>query len=162
MKQTNTSLKPVLALALLFSAASAIASPEPRPAQLVGKYNLHLYFGDSTPFLDVLNLESALIFVPGDQLKGDMHVPNDFDAPIMMIETAARRIVFDVLVPRNAARPKDLLFRYETQFMSEDPTKGVGFVRIVAEGQPDGSLRDIEPSYVASFLLFRQNTEATP
>ncbi len=164
MKQLQI-LKSTLALTLMLAAPLALAANHenpPRPADLAGHYNLHLYFGDSAPFLDELTLRVRPVFLPTDELMGHMHVPNDFDAPITLVETGDRRIVFDVLVPRNAARPKDLLFRYETQFMPEDPTKATGFVRLVAEGNDAGELTSIEPSYVGSFLLFRTAQDPRP
>ncbi len=146
------------------SRSGANATPrDPATAfALVGCYDLLLYFGNTEPFLDAVGISYRPIprgfgdpRPPAFDLKGRMEVPRDFNAPLSFREISAERVVFDVLVPRNASRPKDLTFRYETSFRGGDYEHGAGLVQIVAEGDAATSMEPVEPRYVASFLLFK-------
>lgn len=126
--------------AALISATSLMAGQNP-PASLTGRYDLHLYF-DEKPFLDYVTLQAD----GAGRIIGTMHVPNDFDAPIEKFEIADRRFFFEILVPKNSYRPKDLRFRYEGEFFDDTFTVFTGFVK-------DAESKD--KSFIASFLGHR-------
>ena len=112
-------------------------------APVDGTFGLHLFF-DEKEFVDVLILRTK-----GDgTLSGHMSVPNDFEGEIQEIHLIGDRISFDLPVPKNAARPQDLLFHYEGTFFPGSRDQFNGFVTLKAK-----------PGFVASFVAFRRKGE---
>lgn len=145
-------------LAILVSASGLVAQSRADVLQtpsvtlteeaLTGSYDLQLYFGNSKPFLDAVHLERGSDF----KLKGDMHVPDDFDAPLLNLASDERSVRFEVLVPKNLSRPEDMVFLYEGTISPHDTTKFAGHVTLTQVGQ--ATLE--QPEYVASFLMFKK------
>lgn len=104
----------------------------------VTTYGIHLYFNEQE-FVDILVINKDADGV----LTGDMHVPNDFDGKVSNLVVTDEKIIFDLLVPKNASRPTDLMFHYEGKFFDKSLNQMIGFVSI--EG---------EPGFVASFVGF--------
>ena len=139
----------VMAAVAVLGAGTLRAEEPIEAASLAGKYRLHLFFGDTKPFLDELVVRVS----PEGRVTGRMHVPDDFDADIenVSFDGLGRRLVFDLLVPKNKSRPVDLVFRYEAFLFPGDATRLAGFARIVkSDGNPVSP-----PPYVASFVAFR-------
>ena len=108
----------------------------------VGTYGLHLFFNEQE-FIDVLTLSKG----DAGQLKGHMDVPNDFAGDIDSISLQGNEISFDLFVPKNASRPRDLIFHYRGTFFSQDHQQLIGYVTL--KGQS---------GFVASFTAFlREN-----
>jgi hypothetical protein len=112
---------------------------------LEGVYGIHLYF-DEKEFVDEMTISQSAT----GELSGRMHVPNDFDGDLENIKVNENEISFDLLVPRNAARPKDLVFHYEGRFFDSSHRQLVGFVTL--KGEAD---------FVASFTGFKRTTAST-
>lgn len=110
-------------------------------AGIEGTYGIHLYF-DEKEFVDVLTVEK----LNEGMFSGMMHVPNDFDGTIEAIHVDGQKLAFDLPVPKNAARPKDLVFRYSATFFDASFRQLVGFVTLANE-----------PGFIASFVGFRRN-----
>ncbi len=108
-------------------------------------YGIHLYF-DEKEFVDEMTISRP----ETGELTGRMHVPNDFDGDLENIKLDQNEISFDLLVPRNAARPKDLVFHYEGRFFDSSHNQLIGFVTLKGES-----------GFVASFTGFRRTTTAT-
>lgn len=104
----------------------------------IGTYGLHLFF-DEKEFVDVLTLSQS----ETGELKGHMDVPNDFAGDIDNIALQNKKISFDLFVPKNAARPQDMIFHYRGAFFSQDYRQLIGYVTI--KGQPE---------FIASFTAF--------
>lgn len=108
-------------------------------------YGIHLYFNEKE-FVDELIISRS----ETGELMGRMHVPNDFDGDLENIRIDKNEISFDLLVPRNAARPKDLVFHYEGRFFDSSHNQLIGFVTL--KGEAD---------FIASFTGFKRSTAAT-
>ncbi len=131
--------KLLLTIALTLTTAFANAALAPLTERKI--YGIHLYF-DETEFIDVLIINR---FADG-ALKGEMHVPNDFDGPVQNVKIEGNKITFDLLVPKNLSRPTDLMFHYEGQFFDATQTQLIGFVTIKDQS-----------GFVASFTGFLRN-----
>lgn len=105
-----------------------------------GEYGVHLFFNEKE-FIDVMTLHQN----EAGEIIGKMYVPNDFSGKIHNIKLAGRNLSFDLFVPRNSARPKDLIFHYEGIFFKKDYEQLIGFVTI--KGDSD---------FVASFTGFKR------
>ncbi len=103
-------------------------------------YGIHLYF-DEKEFVDEMTISHS----ETGELSGRMHVPNDFDGDLENLKIKNNEIAFDLLVPRNAARPKDLVFQYRGQFFDQSRNQLIGFVTTKSE-----------KDFVASFIAFRR------
>jgi hypothetical protein len=79
------------------------------------------------------------------ELTGEMIVPNDFSGPLLNIQSDGQKLTFSVLVPKNTARPVDLVFDYEAQYFDDSKEQMIGYVRI--QGRPE---------FVASFVAFKR------
>lgn len=88
-------------------------------------YGIHLHFNE-TEFVDVMTLEQA----DGGGLTGHMYVPNDFDGKLDHLTQDKNHLSFDLLVPKNASRPKDLVFHYDVQFFNSAQEQLTGYVTI--------------------------------
>jgi hypothetical protein len=102
-------------------------------------YDLHLSFQEEE-FVDVLVLETKGLYV-----KGEMHVPNDFSGPLLNILKFGGQIAFDLFVPKNHSRIKDMVFEYRGFYSDNSEKKLIGFVRI--KGKPET---------IATFVAFEQ------
>ena len=102
-------------------------------------YDLHLSFHQDE-FVDVLVLETQ-----GLQVKGEMHVPNDFSGPLLNILKFGGQISFDLFVPRNHSRMKDMVFEYRGFYSDSSEKKLIGIVRM--KGTPET---------IATFVAFEQ------
>lgn len=127
-------------LALVFALIPVIghAAASTKPVVHEKVYGLHLFF-DETEFVDTLTLQHQ----SDGRLSGTMHVPQDFDAPVSNLVLNEKIIEFDVLVPKNKARPADLIFHYKGQFYSADQKQISGFVNV----------KDQSP-FTAAFVAF--------
>jgi hypothetical protein len=135
--------------AVAFVSASAHAAAS---GTKVRAYGLHLFF-DEREFVDVLTLE----LLPDGTLRGHMSVPKDFEGDLTNIrfeqgdkvyDSVPPHIAFDLFVPKNAARPKDLVFHYEGYFFDQNLSELSGFVSLAS--RPTGPSAD----FVASFVAF--------
>ena len=115
-------MKALLLTVVLF-AGSAFAAIGPDPATRV--YGIHLHF-DETEAVDELTLITDIY----GGLSGRMHVPGDFDGDITNITEAQDAIAFDLLVPKNAGRPVDMIFHYDLKFFDAADAQAIGFVTI--------------------------------
>ncbi|MEZ4814392.1 MAG: hypothetical protein R3A80_04195 [Bdellovibrionota bacterium] len=118
---------------------------------LEGNYDLHLYFGNTKPYLDGVQLMRG----PEDGLSGTMHVPDDFDAQLEELSFDSTHIRFEVKVPANSARPQDMRFLYEATVSPHDEKNFSGHVTLTHVA---GEKLE-KASYVASFLMFKTNTQ---
>lgn len=109
-------------------------------------YGLHLFFNEKE-FVDVLTIQDKFAHF-GEPIGGTMHVPNDFDGEIIDGVIRENKITFDLLVPKNSARPEDLLFHYEGTFFDKKREQIIGFVTIKNQ-----------PGFVASFVAFLRGTK---
>lgn len=116
--------------------------------KLEGIYDLHLYFGNTKPYLDSVEFKQGA----AENLSGIMHVPNDFDATLEKLVTNDTSIRFEVLVPANASRPQDMIFLYEATISPHDTSKFSGHVTLTKVGNDTLPT----PEYVASFLMFKK------
>lgn len=106
------------------------------------EYGIHLFF-DEKEFVDTLYLEQSLC----ETYLGRMVVPNDFEATIEKARLyEGLKIRFEVLVPKNSARPEDLVFEYEGQFFDSSHNQLTGFVKIRGR-----------EGFIASFVGFARN-----
>ena len=108
--------------------------------EAIGKYGIHLFFNEQE-FVDVLQIYPHF----DGELYGIMYVPNDFDGEISDLKIEGLAIEFDLFVPKNDSRPKDLIFHYEGQFFNLNYEQLKGFV----------TLKD-ENEFVASFVGFKR------
>lgn len=90
-----------------------------------GEYGLHLFFNEKE-FIDVMTL---YVDSSGD-LRGDMDVPNDFDGKLENIKFEGQKLSFELFVPRNSARPIDLVFYYEGTFFNKNNKQFIGFATL--------------------------------
>ena len=112
-----------------------------------GDYKLNLYFGDSPPFTDTIHVSHSQSGLP----SGTMHVPNDFDAILDGLTKFEDTVVFTVLVPKNASRPDDMVFRYIANIFAPDSNSLAGFVDLISvAGKPV-----TKTTYVGTFVGFR-------
>jgi hypothetical protein len=103
----------VLTLSLL--ASPLFSGPAVAGSPLDRTYDIHLKLGGHD-YVDVLKLT----YDEKGELKGHMSVPNDFEADVeglyfVSVVTSfgvPPRIRFDLPVPHNSSRPKDLVFHY--------------------------------------------------
>src|SRR5688500_10214021 len=72
---------------------------------IAGVYGIHLFFNERE-FVDVLKIRE----LQDGSLEGEMHVPNDFDGTIKNVSLDKTILTFDLPVPKNSARPTDLIF----------------------------------------------------
>lgn len=124
----------IFMMALILTGKMAFAAN----VQPIGTYGIHLFF-DEKEFIDVLVIEKKT----DGSLSGRMEVPNDFENKIENVIVKDKTLSFDLLVPKNSSRPKDLIFHYEGIFFNETFGELAGFVTI--KGQSE---------FVASFLGF--------
>ncbi len=123
----------IIVTCLFLSATSA-------RSEVVGEYGIHLFFNEKE-FVDVMKVQRA----SDGSLTGDMHVPNDFDGPLSNFFIDGKEVKFDLFVPKNAARPSDLIFEYRGRFFDETHSQLIGFVTIKGEEK-----------FVASFVAFKR------
>lgn len=123
-----------------FAVVAALTTQSPVLAQVQSTevYGIHLYF-DERPYVDVLTLRR----LPNGRLVGRMDVPGDFSGDVQNLVLKGRSISFDLLVPRNSSRPKDLMFHYEGHFHDLTRKQLAGFV----------TLKD-QAAFIASFVGF--------
>lgn len=107
---------------------------------LNGEYGLHLFFNEKE-FVDVMTIDTN----EQGELTGEMFVPDDFDGKLLNIKHDGLKLTFDLFVPKNRARPVDLIFHYKLQFHAQDAKEFIGFV----------TLKD-ETDFVASFVGFKR------
>ena len=136
-----------LALTLLTLAAvtpaQAGTTTTAAQADITGHYGLHLFF-DEKDNVDVLTISRD----EQGALTGHMHVPNDFDAPVLNVEEKEGLLTFDLPVPKNSHRPVDLLFHYEARVFDASKKQLAGFVTLKGE-----------KAFVASFVAFRREEQ---
>lgn len=146
-------MKTLLFMALFTSLSSMAAGtappipiPAPKPTSLQ-VYRLHLFFDDKE-FVDELEVVRDQT---GRVLSGRMLVPRDFIRPIQHITDLpnAAGLMFDVPVPKNASRPKDLVFTYNVTYFDRSQKQMTGFVQM-------RSLNPYSHTFVASFVAFLQ------
>jgi hypothetical protein len=125
--------KMIVTMAMMLMALSAKAAD----AQNL-TYGIHLFFNE-TEFLDVMVLDKNA----SGKIEGTMFVPNDFDGKLENIKMTETTISFDLFVPKNAARPEDLIFHYEGQFFDSTKEQLTGYVTIQNQS-----------GFVASFVGF--------
>jgi len=126
-------LASLLLSALIFSGTFALARDG-------GEYGIHLFF-DEREFVDVMTVSKN----PEGILEGRMFVPQDFEGPLLDLKIDDLKIEFDLLVPKNASRPTDLIFHYVGQFFDQKKEQITGFVTI--RGSPE---------FTASFVAFKR------
>lgn len=124
----------LLSLFTLFSFSALAEVP-------TGTYGLHLFFNE-TEFVDVLTLSID----EAGKFKGHMHVPNDFDGDIENVKFNGNQITFDLFVPKNSARPKDLIFHYKGTLFNEKNDQMTGYVTLKGE-----------TNFLASFVAFKRD-----
>lgn len=138
----------VLALLTLFIGEVATAN-----SQFEGIYDLHLHFGEGKSFVDVLTLAIG----ENNELKGHMHVPNDFDADLegITVENSNGRdkLSFFIALPEKYHATFGRRLFYELHFLPHSPftieynNQFIGFVthhRI-----------EYRPTYVGSIIGFK-------
>lgn len=126
----------ILMSLLVLTSASLVQAQIPVPAPKV--YGIHLFFNE-TEFIDVLTITQD----SNGQLSGHMLVPNDFEGAVTGLQVTGQQIQFDLLVPKNASRPVDLIFHYEARFFDAAQKELIGFVTIKDQNE-----------FVASFTGF--------
>jgi hypothetical protein len=124
-----------IAIVMLFAGIQAHAAHTVK----TDTYGIHLFFNEKE-FVDVLALTNEMGLI-----HGTMHVPDDFDGPVLNYQTDGLKMSFDLLVPKNAARPEDMIFHYEARFFDAEKKQLTGFVTI----------KD-SPGFVASFTGFQR------
>ncbi len=132
----------LLALSLLLTTHSANAvnvDTSLNPTVVKKTYGLHLFFNEQE-FVDVLTIEEGMCV-----LQGHMSVPNDFEGDIENIVKVGNKLEFDLLVPKNAARPNDMIFHYSGTFFDSDEKQLIGYV----------TLKD-DSKFIASFTAFQR------
>lgn len=127
----------IIAIALMLTGS---ASSDAQAAETTATYGLHLFINE-TEFVDVMTLAAS----DTGTLSGHMSVPNDFDGPLLAVAENGLNLRFELLVPKNAARPVDLMFVYEGRFFDVSKEQFIGFVTI----------KD-QPGFVASFVAFKR------
>lgn len=111
-------------------------------AEVTGTYGLHLFFNEKE-YIDIIRIAKG----PGGQLVGDMIVPNDFNGKLSNIKVGERQLTFDLFVPKNSARPKDMIFSYRLLFFDNSHNQFIGFANL--QGQA---------TFIASFVGFKRPT----
>lgn len=111
-------------------------------AEMTGTYGLHLFFNEKE-FVDIIRITKR----PDGQLSGDMIVPNDFNGKLLNIKTSERQMTFDLFIPKNSARPKDMVFSYRLLFFDNSHNQFVGFANL--QGQP---------TFIGSFVGFKRQS----
>lgn len=130
----------LVCFALILSALPVLGARAAKAAPVyVGEYGIHLFF-DEKEFVDTLTLR-----VDEGKVVGVMEVPNDFTGSVSNLAINHQGMRFDLLVPKNAARPNDLTFHYEVRAFAPDHAQFIGFVTIPGQ-----------PGFVASFVGFRR------
>ena len=133
-------LKAFVALALTLSTQMGNQAHAMNKTEEIS-YGIHLFF-DEKEFID----EVKIIYnISLSSVTGTMVVPNDFEGPLLDLQVTEETIRFDLLVPKNAARPKDLVFHYEGRFFDRSKKQMIGFVTIKGEND-----------FVASFTGFQR------
>lgn len=107
---------------------------------VTGEYGIHLFFNE-TEFIDVMTINQN----EKGELTGEMFVPDDFDGKLENIQLTEKSISFDLFVPKNLSRPKDLIFHYEGEFHNKDYKQIIGFVTLKGESE-----------FVCSFTGFKR------
>jgi hypothetical protein len=124
-------IKLLLALLMCFTGTPAFAGENQTKT-----YGLHLFF-DEKEFVDVLTLTKAA----DGSLSGHMQVPNDFEGKVENLVISGGTFSFELFVPKNAARPRDLVFSYRGRFFDKSQKQMIGFV----------TLKD-QSDHIASFV----------
>lgn len=130
--------KILLTLAVLVASHSAAAAHADTKTET---YGIHLFFNE-TEFVDVLTISTDA----NGTMTGHMFVPNDFEGAIENIHGSELSISFDLFVPKNLARPTDLVFHYKGQFFDKSRRHIIGYVTLKNEDQ-----------FLASFTGFIRN-----
>ena len=134
---------------------SLLATAQVRASdQLSGVYNLHLFFGDTKPFLDELTIKVD----EKGKIGGQMHVPGDFDAELEGITTegsmGVTKLSFFVSLPDKYHKAFGNRLFYELHFLSRSPftidykEQFAGFVT--------HHKTEYRPTYVGSVVGFRK------
>ncbi len=146
----------VLVMGALLFMSPAFGAPA-GDSKITGTYNLYLYFGDSKPHLDEMTLELD----ENGKLRGQMHVPNDFDAELEIKEFIDKiglpldgdRLSFEVRLPEKYHQTLDYFLVYELGFLSrftlDNSQQLVGFVTAYKKS-------GFAPNYVGSVVGFRK------
>lgn len=103
-------------------------------------YGLHLFF-DEKEFVDVLKLKTLGHSV----CLGHMSVPDDFEDDISNCISTGLDITFDLLVPRNSSRTKDMVFEYHGRFFDRTHKQMIGYVKLKRTER-----------FIASFVAFER------
>lgn len=130
------SMKFVLSFLTLLSIQGNLVHAASQPSEEI--FGVHLFF-DEKEFVDIIHLNYSL----SGEVSGKMHVPNDFDGPMENLIVNDKQITFDILVPKNSARPNDLIFHYQGQFFDRSRKQMIGFVTLKQN-----------PGFLASFVGF--------
>ena len=131
----------IVALGIFLSTVAESNSPQIMNENVLGEYGIHLFFTEEE-FIDTLHFSMD----ENGNLQGFMDVPNDFAGYISELKIEGLEISFDLFVPKNRARPQDLVFHYRGEFFDESLVQLKGFVTL--KGEDD---------FVASFLGFKRN-----
>lgn len=121
-------------------------------AKVEGTYGLHLFFNEKE-YIDVLTLSRLGFGGPNGTLTGKMDVPNDFTGNLLNIKVDGRRIEFDLVVPKNPSRPREMLFHYVGQFYDDNHNQMIGYV--VSQQRVLGKAPQMQ--FIASFVAFRRS-----
>ncbi|MBI3295384.1 MAG: hypothetical protein HYZ71_11720, partial [Deltaproteobacteria bacterium] len=124
--------------------------------QLTGVYHVHLFFGETTPFVDELTLTDA-----GEgKIAGTMHVPDDFDAAVELAEfdLKSATLTFHLSLPVKYHEAYPLGLDYEIHF--RQPYRGFmqvtdfsNFVGFVSAPIPKAA-HVLEAKYVGNVVGF--------
>ena len=142
----------VLGTCFLFS--GAFGAPV-KGNKIAGTYNLYLYFGDTSPFLDELTLTVDQKGV----VHGKLRVPNDFDAELEGMQVTngtfgVEKLSFFVALPEKYHLTLARRLEYELRFLPNSPVtvdydqQFVGFVTAYKT--------EYRPNYVGSAIGFRK------
>lgn len=122
-------------------------------SQFEGIYDLHLHFAKGKPFVDVLTLNIG----ENNELKGHMHVPNDFDADLEGItiekSNGTDKLSFFITLPEKYHVTFGRRLFYELHFLLPSPltleyhNQFVGFVT--------HHKFEYRPTYVGSIIGFK-------
>ncbi len=139
-------MKTKLLLGLFLASLALPVAAQATPAE-TKTYGIHLFF-DEKEFVDVLTVTKHA----SGAVEGHMVVPDDFEGKVDNLEfrpatwITGPTLSFDLFVPKNASRPKDLIFHYRGTFFDSSEKQLNGFVTI--QGQP---------GFVASFVGFQRD-----
>jgi hypothetical protein len=139
---------PITASAAGTTTATTSASSIQNKESVKEVFGIHLFF-DEKEFVDVMTLETSA----DGKITGAMHVPNDFDAELTDIGIYHTYFRFRLLVPKNSARPHDLVFVYSGFFNDTDRKQMHGKVEVIPQ-LPDGT--DGQPQQIAVFVGFKR------